>query len=64
MVDEDSSTTGCGVDPELSKVDVVNSMLVVRNGVELISTVTGFKSVATGSVDLEGECVESAVGNI
>ena len=64
MVEEDSSTTGCGVDPELSMLDVVKSMLVLRNGVELISTVTGFKSVATGSVDLEGECVESAVGNI
>ena len=48
-------------------VEVVNSMLVIRNGVDLISTVTGFKSVvldATTSVDLEGNSVESDVGNI
>ena len=45
-------------------LDVVNSMLVGRNEVELISTVTGFKSVASASVDPEDNCVESAVGNI
>ena len=49
-------------------VEVVNSMLLIRNGVDLISTtVTGFKSVvldATTSVDLEGNSVESDVGNI
>ena len=48
-------------------VEVVNSMLVIRSGVELISTVTGFKSVvldASTSVDLEDNPVKSDVGNI
>ena len=58
-----SPSTGCGVDPKLSMIDVevVNSPLVIRNGVELISTVTGFKSVvldASTSVDLDGNSVK------
>ena len=64
-----SPSTRCRVDPKLSMIDVevVNSMLLIRNGVDLISTVTGFKSVvldATTSVDLKGNSVESDVGNI
>ena len=64
--------SSCSVDPRLLMLEkVVDSlidvgMLVMRKGVEveLISTVTGFKSVARASVDPEDNCVESAVGNI
>ena len=48
-------------------VEVFDSALVIRNVVELISTVSGFKSVVldtSTSVDLEGNSVKSDVGNI
>ena len=48
-------------------VEVFDSALVIRNVVELISTVSGFKSVvldASTSVDLEDNSVKSYIGNI
>ena len=63
VVEEYSSSIRYGVDPKLSILDagVVNSMLVIKNGVELIPAVAGFKSVVLvkAVIPVDANAVES-----